>query len=45
MGEWIKLTYRNDRAKVWVNLTAVQAIIKQAGESKVLFEGGVNKSR
>lgn len=39
MSEWVELTSRNDRAKVWVNLGAVQAIIKEAGGSKVLFEG------
>ena len=39
MGEWVELTSRNDRAKVWVNLGGVQAIIKEAGGSKVLFEG------
>jgi hypothetical protein len=39
VNEWIELTSRNDRAKVWINLSFALSVLKEAGGSKISFSG------
>ncbi|RYE09784.1 MAG: hypothetical protein EOP22_08030 [Hyphomicrobiales bacterium] len=37
MSEWIELTSRTDRGKVWINMSAALSVHKDAGGSKIVF--------
>lgn len=39
LGEWIELTSRTDRTKVWVNLAAATCIVRETGGSRISLQG------
>ena len=39
MSEWIELTSRTDRAKVWINMSVALSVHKDAGGSKIALPG------
>ena len=39
MAEWIELTNRTDRTKVWVNMSAATSVARETGGARISLQG------